>query len=53
MVEAVPNDPELEDEMWALIGSLALALERITELGETSPGHLQQALADSLKASIR
>jgi hypothetical protein len=53
VVEAVPNDPELEDEMWAIIGSLALALERITDLGETSPGHLQQALADSIKASIR
>lgn len=53
VVEAVPNDPELEDEMWAIIGSLALALERITDLGETSPGHLQRALADSIKASIR
>jgi hypothetical protein len=53
VVEAVPNDPELEDEMWAIIGSLALALEQITALGQTSPGALQRALADSIKASIR
>ena len=53
VVEAVPNSPELEDEMWALIGRIALALESISDVGDTAPTSLQSALVDSVRASIR
>jgi len=53
VVEAVPNSPELEDQMWALIGQIALALESISDVGDTAPTSLQSALVDSVRASIR
>lgn len=53
VVEAVPSSPEIEDRMWALIARVARALESISELGETSPARLQQAMVDSIRASLR
>ncbi len=53
VVEAVPNSPELEDQMWALIAKVALTLESISDIGETSPQHLQDALLDSIRTTTR
>jgi hypothetical protein len=50
VVEAVPTDPKVEERMWSMIGRIALALEELTDLGETSPAHLQAALIDSIRA---
>jgi hypothetical protein len=53
VVEAIPNSPELEDAMWGLIARVALSLESISDIGETSPEHLQDALLDSIRSSTR
>lgn len=52
VVEALVKDPQLEDRMWAIIGRVALSLESISELGETSPARLQQAMMDSIRVSL-